>query len=76
MSTLKEADALKHKGQVMNTMQKRDHNQLWLGLQNGKLNNTSEEISINIDLFGLFYLYFPRSILWTLLSIFPVAEKH
>lgn len=76
MSTLKEADALKHKGQVMNTMQKRDHNQLWLGLQNGKLNNTSEEISKNIDLFGLFYLYFPRSILWTLLSIFPVAEKH
>lgn len=37
MSTVKEADVLKHRGQVMSTMQKKDHNQLWLGLQNGKL---------------------------------------
>lgn len=36
MSTVKEADVLKHRGQVMSTMQKKDHNQLWLGLQNGK----------------------------------------
>lgn len=36
MSTIKEADVLKHRGQVMSTMQKKDHNQLWLGLQNGK----------------------------------------
>lgn len=35
MSTIKEADVLKHRGQVMSTMQKKDHNQLWLGLQNG-----------------------------------------
>lgn len=35
MSTVKEADVLKHRGQVMSTMQKKDHNQLWLGLQNG-----------------------------------------
>ncbi len=31
MSVLKEADALKHKGQVINSMQEKDHNQvnLW-----------------------------------------------
>lgn len=32
MSTLKEADALKHKGQIMGDMQKRDHKQLWNSL--------------------------------------------
>ena len=32
MSTLKEADALKHKGQIIGDMQKRDHKQLWLSL--------------------------------------------
>ena len=31
-----EADALKHKSQVINEMQKKDHKQLWMGLQNGK----------------------------------------
>jgi len=36
MSTIKEADALKHRGQIISNMQKRDHNQLWLGLQNDK----------------------------------------
>lgn len=36
LSTVKEADVLKHRGQVMSTMQKKDHNQLWLGLQNDK----------------------------------------
>ncbi|XP_021948161.1 autophagy protein 5 isoform X1 [Folsomia candida] len=36
MSVLKEADALKHKGQVINSMQEKDHNQLWLGFQNDK----------------------------------------
>jgi autophagy-related protein 5 len=36
MSTIKEADTLKHRGQVMGGMQKKDHNQLWLGLQNDK----------------------------------------
>lgn len=35
MSCLKEADFLKHRGLVINGMQKKDHNQLWLGLQNG-----------------------------------------
>ncbi|UJR37955.1 hypothetical protein I4U23_030639 [Adineta vaga] len=29
MSTLKEADALKHKGQIVGDMRKRDHKQLW-----------------------------------------------
>ena len=32
MSTLKEADALKHKGQIVGDMQKRDHKQLWNSL--------------------------------------------
>ncbi|MGH0152582.1 UNVERIFIED_CONTAM: hypothetical protein FKN15_063571 [Acipenser sinensis] len=36
MSCIKEADALKHKGQVINEMQKKDHKQLWMGLQNDK----------------------------------------
>lgn len=36
MSSVKEADALKHKGQVINEMQKKDHKQLWMGLQNDK----------------------------------------
>lgn len=35
MSCLKEADVLKHRGQIVSNMQKKDHNQLWLGLQNG-----------------------------------------
>ncbi|XP_018579453.1 autophagy protein 5 [Anoplophora glabripennis] len=36
MSCLKEADVLKHRGQIVSSMQKKDHNQLWLGLQNDK----------------------------------------
>ncbi|RXM35648.1 N-acetyl-beta-glucosaminyl-glycoprotein 4-beta-N-acetylgalactosaminyltransferase 1 [Acipenser ruthenus] len=36
MSCIKEADVLKHKGQVINEMQKKDHKQLWMGLQNVK----------------------------------------
>ncbi|PIK40758.1 putative autophagy protein 5 [Apostichopus japonicus] len=36
MSSIKEADILKHRGQVINNMQKRDHKQLWQGLQNDK----------------------------------------
>lgn len=36
MSCIKEADALKHKSQVVNDMQKKDHKQLWMGLQNGE----------------------------------------
>ncbi|CAH0553444.1 unnamed protein product [Brassicogethes aeneus] len=36
MSCLKEADVLKHRGLIASGMQKKDHNQLWLGLQNDK----------------------------------------
>jgi autophagy-related protein 5 len=36
MSTIKEADFLKHRSQIINSMQKKDHNQLWLGLLNDK----------------------------------------
>lgn len=36
MSTVKEADMLKHRSQVVSSMQKKDHNQLWSGLLNSK----------------------------------------
>ncbi|XP_065226905.1 autophagy protein 5 [Planococcus citri] len=36
MSTIKEADALKHRSQVISIMQEKEHTQLWLGLQNDK----------------------------------------
>ena len=36
MATIKEADYLKHKSLIINAMQKKEHNQLWLGLQNDK----------------------------------------
>lgn len=35
MSLMKEADMLKHKSQVFSTMQRHQHNQLWIGLLNG-----------------------------------------
>ncbi|KAK4823339.1 hypothetical protein QYF61_001616 [Mycteria americana] len=41
MACIKEADALKHKSQVINEMQKKDHKQLWMGLQNGNYNALS-----------------------------------
>ncbi len=47
MSMVKEADSLKHRGQVINAMQKKDHKQLWLGLQSGKY-------------FKEFWLYYSR----------------
>ncbi|XP_057340533.1 autophagy protein 5 isoform X2 [Microplitis mediator] len=36
LSCIKEADVLKHRGTVVSSMQKKDHNQLWLGLLNDK----------------------------------------
>ena len=36
LATVKEADVLKHRGDIMSNMQKRDHNQLWTGLVNHK----------------------------------------
>ncbi|XP_075227951.1 autophagy protein 5 [Lycorma delicatula] len=36
MSCIKEAGVLKHRSQIVSSMQKKDHNQLWLGLQNNK----------------------------------------
>lgn len=36
MSSLKEADQLKHSGKVVSLMQKKDHNQMWLGLVSDK----------------------------------------
>lgn len=36
MSSVKESDQLKHGGKVVSAMQKKDHAQLWQGLQNDK----------------------------------------
>ena len=36
MSAIKEADTLKHRGDVMANLQKKDHNMLWTGLLNNK----------------------------------------
>eukprot|EP00094_Tigriopus_californicus_P002092 TCALIF_02016-PA protein Name:"Similar to ATG5 Autophagy protein 5 (Pongo abelii)" AED:0.09 eAED:0.09 QI:4/1/1/1/1/1/4/341/245 len=36
MSSIKEADFIKHAGKIISTMQKKDHLQLWQGLQNDK----------------------------------------
>ena len=35
MSSLKEADGLKHRGQIITNMKSKDHKQLWMGLCNG-----------------------------------------
>lgn len=50
MSSIKEADALKHKSQVVNDMQKKDHKQLWMGLQNGETHkniHTFLQVAVN-----------------------------
>lgn len=44
MSCIKEADVLKHRSQVVSNLQKKDHNQLWLGLQNGDLHEPSFDL--------------------------------
>lgn len=50
MSSIKEADALKHKSQVVNDMQKKDHKQLWMGLQNGETHtHTHQSTRISIS---------------------------
>lgn len=36
LSSLKEADGLKHRGQIITNMQSKDHKQLWMGLCNDK----------------------------------------
>jgi len=57
MSTLKEADALKHKGQIIGDMQKRDHKQLWNSLVQDKydafwnINNKLMSYTENIQYF-------------------------
>jgi autophagy-related protein 5 len=57
MSTVKEADALKHKGQIIGDMQKRDHKQLWNSLLQDKyegfwnINNRLMSYTDNIQYF-------------------------
>lgn len=54
MSCLKEADVLKHRGQIVSNMQKKDHNQLWLGLQSGEFSLLLFLLFYNV----LYYLLF------------------
>ncbi|XP_060069234.1 autophagy protein 5-like [Ylistrum balloti] len=67
ISTVKEADTLKHRGQVINSMQKRDHKQLWSGLLHEKfdqfwsvnkklMESTGEDMFKNIP----YRLYLPE----------------
>ncbi|KAL1506779.1 hypothetical protein ABEB36_006080 [Hypothenemus hampei] len=57
MACIKEADVLKHRGQIATNMQKKDHNQLWLGLQNDKfdqfwaVNRKLMELTVDSDHF-------------------------
>ena len=43
MSSIKEADQLKHGGKIISMMQKKDHNQLWQGLHNGEIKTFSNQ---------------------------------
>lgn len=36
MQMVKEADQIKHRGEIISVMQKKDHKQLWSGLASGK----------------------------------------
>lgn len=52
MSCIKEADQIKHGGRVISAMQKKDHNQLWQGLQNGNFIITLLfRVTINIQIY-------------------------
>lgn len=65
-SNIKEADALKHKGSVIKNLEKKYHNQLWLGLLNDKFdqfwlinNKLMERIQNKLFRYIPFRLYFP-----------------
>jgi len=51
MSSIKEADQIKHAGRVISSMQKKDHTQLWQGLQNGESVNMFF-LNVNLSIFG------------------------
>ena len=71
MSCIKEADQIKHGGRVVSSMQKKDHNQLWQGLQNGKF----KRIQNGFVLLPIHLFKFER-ILYVLLICFePKARK-
>jgi autophagy-related protein 5 len=56
---LKEADFLKHKGQVICQLQKKDHKQLYLGLQNDKFDQfwAGESVSLSISLIPKIFIH-------------------
>lgn len=47
-SAILQADNLKHRSQVINSMQKKDHKQLWLGLSNGEFCTDYSNVSPRI----------------------------
>ena len=48
MSCIKEADQIKHGGRVASSMQKKDHIQLWQGLQNGEFGSPVENARLTV----------------------------
>lgn len=59
MSLLKEADALKHKGQIISQMQKKDHKQLLLGILNDKFDQfwaVNRRLMESVDQEGFKYI--------------------
>jgi autophagy-related protein 5 len=60
MSSMKEADMLKHKSQVFSTMQRHQHNQLWIGLLNDKFDQFwSENKKLMEPSDGIYFKYIP-----------------
>ncbi len=83
MSTVKEADALKHKGQIIGDMQKRDHKQLWNSLIQDKydgfwnINNKLMSYTENLQYFRYipFRIYIlDKPFIQKLFSPFDVEE--
>lgn len=62
MSSLKEADGLKHRGQVITNMQGKDHKQLWMGLCNGTVHYVFRK-ELYVFLYLYFYYYFLFSVI-------------
>lgn len=65
LATVKEADVLKHRGDIMSNLQKRDHNHLWSGLVSHKM---EQFWSVNKKLMSPAFrsipirIYFPHSV--------------
>ncbi|XP_074592916.1 autophagy protein 5 [Brevipalpus obovatus] len=82
MSTLKESDTLKHRSQIVSSMQKKEHNQMWHGLQDDKFDqfwkiNKKLMEHANNELFRFipFRIYQPDQPSFTQRPFKPIAES-